>query len=164
MATEKKILSVFQFRRDYTKNWELNKDTIPAAGEPCYDIDLRTLRIGDGKTTYENLPVIGNSESGDVSAIEAEVAAIKIALEILQADVDDMDTQLGTTNVVEIHNSVTTLTEQMQETQKEIDAVQQVLDDKVDSQAVEKLESDLKTYIEEQIKTVEIGNIDDGEI
>lgn len=58
MAT-KTIKMVFQFRRDTTANWLLNKDTIPAAGEPCFDIELNTLKIGDGVTTYENLEPIG---------------------------------------------------------------------------------------------------------
>lgn len=53
------IKTVFQFRRDTTENWLLNKDVIPAAGEPCFDVDLHTLKIGDGKATYENLTAIG---------------------------------------------------------------------------------------------------------
>lgn len=48
-----------QFRRDTTVNWTLYKDVVPAAGEPCFDVDLHTLKIGDGHTTYENLPTIG---------------------------------------------------------------------------------------------------------
>ena len=51
---KKIIKTVFQFRRSHTAEWELNKDIIPAAGEPCYDLDLKTLRIGDGVTTYEH--------------------------------------------------------------------------------------------------------------
>lgn len=58
----KRITTVFQFRRDTTENWLLNKDVIPAAGEPCFDLDLHVLKIGDGKTTYENLPAIGGVE------------------------------------------------------------------------------------------------------
>ena len=54
-----------QFRRDTTANWTLYEDVVPAAGEPCFDVDLHTLKIGDGVTTYENLPTIGGV---DVSA------------------------------------------------------------------------------------------------
>ena len=54
-----------QLRRDTTANWVQYKDVIPAAGEPCFDLDLHTLKIGDGTTTYENLPTIGGV---DVSA------------------------------------------------------------------------------------------------
>ena len=50
-----------QMRRDTTANWILNKDAVPAAGEPCFDLDLGTLRVGDGVTTYENLKAIGTS-------------------------------------------------------------------------------------------------------
>lgn len=53
------VRTVIQFRRDTTANWENNKTVVPAAGEPCYDFELHMLKIGDGKTTYENLPAIG---------------------------------------------------------------------------------------------------------
>ena len=52
MATLK---TTIQLRRDTAENWVTNKDFIPAAGEPCYDLDAGTLKIGDGSTTYENL-------------------------------------------------------------------------------------------------------------
>lgn len=60
------VKTIFQFRRDTNANWLANKDVIPAAGEPCFDLDLHTLKIGDGKTTYENLPAMGgvNAEIG----------------------------------------------------------------------------------------------------
>ena len=53
------LKATIQFRRNYTEDWELYKNTIPAAGEPCFDLDLKTLKIGDGVTTYENLHAIG---------------------------------------------------------------------------------------------------------
>lgn len=59
------IRTVIMFRRATTAEWLANKDVIPAAGEPCFDLDLHTLKIGDGKATYENLPTIGGV---DVSA------------------------------------------------------------------------------------------------
>lgn len=55
MAT-KVIKTIIQIRRDTTENWLLNKDVVPAAGEPCLDIDKGYVRYGDGVTTYENLP------------------------------------------------------------------------------------------------------------
>ena len=61
MAT-KTIKTVFQFRRATTEEWLANKTTIPAAGEPCFDLTAHTLKIGDGETTYENLPTIGGVE------------------------------------------------------------------------------------------------------
>ena len=36
-----------QVRRDTTANWLANKDVVPAAGEPCFDLELGTLKIGD---------------------------------------------------------------------------------------------------------------------
>lgn len=59
MATQI-IKTVFQFRRGTTAEWLANKDTKPAAGEPCFDIELNTLKIGNGVDTYENLrPING---------------------------------------------------------------------------------------------------------
>lgn len=187
MAVNKKIKTVFQFRRDTTENWLLNKDTIPASGEPCYDTKLKTLRIGDGETTYENLPVIGNVEGGDTSALQAEIEALKIQMNAVKEDVDnvegnvsDIQTQVGDTDVTAVQESVTNLTSQIETTNTEIVTIQQtldnkadaetvtemqnVLDNKVDTETVEAMKTDLQTYVDEKIKTVETINIDDGEI
>ena len=57
MATQTLKMTI-QMRRDTTENWRINKDVIPAAGEPCYDLDAHTLKIGDGVHTYEFLPTM----------------------------------------------------------------------------------------------------------
>lgn len=59
------VKTVIMFRRGSTEEWIANKDVIPAAGEPCFDLELHTLKIGDGTRTYEQLPTIGGI---DVSA------------------------------------------------------------------------------------------------
>lgn len=59
---EMTLNTIIKFKRDTAANWVTNKDTIPAAGEPCYDLDAGTLKIGDGTTTYENLPTIHAGE------------------------------------------------------------------------------------------------------
>ena len=53
------IKMIIQLRRDTYENWELNKDIIPAAGEPCFVLDKNILKIGDGITTFENLKPVG---------------------------------------------------------------------------------------------------------
>lgn len=62
------IKTVIAFRRGTTAEWLANKDVIPVAGEPCYDLDLHTLKVGDGVLTYEKLPIIGGGEDVAVSA------------------------------------------------------------------------------------------------
>jgi len=57
-----------QFRRDTTANWEAT-NPIPATGEPCFDIDLEILKIGDGITQYGSLPITGSGEGGGGSGI-----------------------------------------------------------------------------------------------
>lgn len=47
-----------QFRRDTAANWELHKNVIPAAGEPCFIIDQNVLKIGDGKKPFWELEPI----------------------------------------------------------------------------------------------------------
>lgn len=44
-----------QVRRDTTANWLLNKDVIPAEGEPCLDLDTGVVVYGNGTDTYETL-------------------------------------------------------------------------------------------------------------
>lgn len=58
---DKVLKTTIQIRRDTTANWTANKDIIPAAGEPCLDIDTGIVKYGDGKTTYENLKESGAS-------------------------------------------------------------------------------------------------------
>lgn len=187
MAIKKTIKTVWQIRRDTTANWLLNKDTIPASGEPCYDLELHTLKIGDGTTTYENLPIIGDIKPSDTSTLQAEIDALKDLVEILQADVDSVEDnvsnikeQVGDTNIVAVQESVTNLTAQIESTNTEIVTIQEtleakadvkvvtelqtVVEQKVDQETVETLKTDLQTYVDEQIKNIGSGNIDDGEI
>lgn len=70
MATQK-ITTKFQFRRDLAENWAAVADTvIPAAGEPCFEIDTGVFKIGDGEKTYGELePVTGAKISADGKSI-----------------------------------------------------------------------------------------------
>ena len=56
------LKTIIQMRRDTAENWAANKDFVAAPGEPCYDLDAKILKIGDGSTTYENLPAIHTGE------------------------------------------------------------------------------------------------------
>lgn len=77
MAT---IKMVIKLRRDTTENWLLNKDIIPEAGEPCFDLDLNTLKVGDGVTTYGNLkPISGAEVAVDGKSIILNDGAFKLA-------------------------------------------------------------------------------------
>ena len=58
----KVVKTVFQFRRATLEEWMLNKDVIPAEGEPCFVIDKNILKIGDGVTTFENLEPINGAK------------------------------------------------------------------------------------------------------
>lgn len=67
MATQTLRMRI-QLRRATTAEWTANKDVVPAAGEPCFDIELNTLKIGDGAKTYEQLEPIGGTGTVEVSA------------------------------------------------------------------------------------------------
>jgi hypothetical protein len=94
MAEIKKVKVVFQFRRATTEEWSLNEDEIPYAGEPCYDLDLGTLKIGNGVTPYRDLNVISGasiSEDGfsliveDIKELQELVGEIPVADQIANA-------------------------------------------------------------------------------
>lgn len=80
MATTTTIKTIFQFRRAHTSEWEQHKTVIPAAGEPCFDLDLNTLKIGDGEKTYEELDAIGGAKiSADGKSIIYDGGMLKLA-------------------------------------------------------------------------------------
>ena len=68
------LMTTIQLRRDTSANWTINKDVVPSAGEPCYDIDAGTLKIGDGTTTYENLPAI---HAGEIPATATHYEGVR---------------------------------------------------------------------------------------
>lgn len=43
-----------QLRRDTAANWAASNPT-PALGEPCFETDTGTIKIGDGTTSYNTL-------------------------------------------------------------------------------------------------------------
>ena len=53
-------MTKIQLRRDTAANWTTNNPT-PASGEPCFETDTGKFKIGDGVTTYNNLPYQGDS-------------------------------------------------------------------------------------------------------
>lgn len=55
------IITKIQFRQDTSANWEAADPTL-ATGEPAYDITNKAFKIGDGNSTWKNLPFL-NSDS-----------------------------------------------------------------------------------------------------
>lgn len=55
-------MTKIQLRRDTAANWTTNNPT-PASGEPCFETDTGKFKIGDGVTTYNNLPYQGESSA-----------------------------------------------------------------------------------------------------
>ena len=82
MATQI-IKTVIQLRRATTAEWEQYKDVVPAAGEPCFDYELNTLKIGDGVKSYAELEAIGGkgtvSVSADGTSLILETGVFKLA-------------------------------------------------------------------------------------
>lgn len=91
------LRTVIQFKRDTSANWVTNKDVIPAAGEPCYDVNTGTLKIGDGATTYENLPAI---YAGEIPAAASHYEGVKQGGE---SDMEVIARVLAAGNVGETH-------------------------------------------------------------
>ena len=84
---------VIQFRRDTTEEWNKNENDIPACGEPCYDLNLGTLRVGDGNTPYKDLKVIGSGAVSDdgLSLIVDEIKADVVELQNLVGEISIED-------------------------------------------------------------------------
>jgi hypothetical protein len=63
-----------QFRRDNALNWSAVNPTL-AVGEPAYEINTKTMRIGDGVTPYNQLPEFGRFPAaiagGRLSAVQS---------------------------------------------------------------------------------------------
>lgn len=55
-------MTKIQLRRDTAANWTTNNPT-PASGEPCFETDTGKFKIGDGTTTYNNLPYQSESST-----------------------------------------------------------------------------------------------------
>ena len=94
MAEISKIKKVvLQFRRDTTVEWNKNENDIPACGETCYDLDLGTLRVGDGVTPYKELKVIGSGSISDdgMSLIVNDLQANMIELKNLVGEISVED-------------------------------------------------------------------------
>jgi hypothetical protein len=75
------VKTVIQLRRDTTENWYLFRDVVPAAGEPCFDIELGTLKIGDGVKSYGELEIIGGGSiavTADGTSIVLEDGVFKL--------------------------------------------------------------------------------------
>lgn len=88
----KKITTVFQFRRDSYENWLLNKDCIPAAGEPCFILDKNILKIGDGSTTFENLEPI-NGVKFEIAADGKSIVLEDNVLKLMGFDTAEVGAQ-----------------------------------------------------------------------
>lgn len=74
-----RMKTTIQIRRDSTENWLLNKSVVPAAGEPCMDLDTGVVLYGDGVSTYEAL----------LSAFEASKATTATHYEGVRSDGED---------------------------------------------------------------------------
>lgn len=169
MAVVKKIKTIFQFRRSTTEEWKSNKDIIPAAGEPCYDLDLGTLKIGDGVTSYENLKVVGCGTTSDdglsliVEDLQTEVYALQelvgktsVADQISDAMTDvakasDLETVVN--NMTTLESKVTTSNDSVTEMQTVIEqntAIVTELQTTVEQKADVTTVAELQTVVEQK--------------
>lgn len=132
MATQT-IKMVIQLRRATTAEWEQYKHVVPAAGEPCFDVELNTLKIGDGVKSYGELEAIGGSGSVSVSADGSSIILENNVFKLSGFDAaetgaqprknaegklewvipSEVNTEALETDVAELKDDVATLKEQM---------------------------------------------------
>lgn len=170
MAVIKKITTVFQFRRGTTAEWEANKNIVPAAGEPCFNLTTGTLKIGDGVTTYENLKVIGDatiSDDGltliveglqeDVSELQGLVGKESVSDQIANA----MEDVATTTELQEVINNVTVLESQVTTSNDSVIEMQTIVEQNntlvtelqttVEQKADKETVTELQTIVEQKV-------------
>ena len=116
MADIRKVKTVFQIRRSTTAEWEMNKDIIPASGEPCFDLDSGVLKIGDGKTAYKDLKIIGTGAS-------ISDDGLYLIVDNLQKDVDELKVRIENISVEDQINDAMSNIVDDSELQQTLDSV-----------------------------------------
>ena len=140
MAKEQILKMRIQFRRATTAEWEANKSVIPAAGEPCFDLDLGTLKIGDGVKTYEQLSAIGGGSGVAVSADGNSIVLVDDVFKLVGFDAAETGAQprknaegklewvVPSTETVEgLQATVAGLQSDVKNLQSEVNSVQEIL-------------------------------------
>lgn len=64
-------MTKIQLRRDTAANWTTNNPT-PVSGEPCFETDTGKFKIGDGVTTYNDLPYQGGGGSTPTNMVTTD--------------------------------------------------------------------------------------------
>ena len=59
------MADIIQLKRGKSTTWK-NKNLLLLAGEPGLEVDTHRLKIGDGKTAWNDLPYIGSTGSGSI--------------------------------------------------------------------------------------------------
>ncbi len=101
-----------QLRRATTAEWETYKDVVPTAGEPCFDLELNTLKIGDGTHKYSELDFVYAKAADVVAACKSEYA--------LTTFVNNIISNAG----IATNEALTTLAGRVTTAEGEIDALQ----------------------------------------
>lgn len=57
--SETVLKTVIQLRRGTSAEWQENANVVPAAGEPCLELDTGLVKYGDGTSTYGELEYSG---------------------------------------------------------------------------------------------------------
>ena len=130
MATQTFKL-IIQFRRDTSDNWQLHRDIVPAAGEPCYELDTHVLKIGDGKTPYGDLPAIngaGVTFAGDGKSIVVEDRVFKLmGYDAAEIGAYPVKTEAGIEWVMPAKDISAELKTKVDTLQAEVEAMQEIL-------------------------------------
>ena len=136
MATTNIVKMQILLRRDTAANWELYKDIVPAAGEPCFVTDKNILKIGDGVTTFEKLEPIGGANialSADGKSIVVEDGIFKLmGFDTAEAGAQPRKTEDGSiewvmpVDITELESNITGLQSEMSDLQQDVSILQEI--------------------------------------
>ena len=69
---------MIQFRRGSTKAWKDKKTPTLAAGQPGYDKEKHIIKVGDGKSSWEELPSASGLDAKEILYSEADAKKEKL--------------------------------------------------------------------------------------
>lgn len=162
-----------QLRRDTAANWELYKDIVPAAGEPCFVLDRNILKIGDGKTSFADLEQIGGvkletAADGKSVVFEDNVfqlmgfKAAEVGAQPRMGENGNLEWVVPSTETVDgLQIDVTKLQTDVASLQADIAGLQAIVgssDEGTDTllSRIEDLEKEMQTFV--------TGSLDDGKV
>ena len=154
METKEKIIKgIAHFRKDNSKNWNLNLGYVPENGEPCFETDTYKLKVGDGVTTYGELPYInGNPSTDDKSIIFSDEALKLIGFDAAEIGAQPFKNKNG------VLEWIVPSTEEMDNIKTDIKSIKELVGDQAVSQQITNAINEINIDEISKINSISMGD------